>query len=273
MRLITVFIVVTAITSGLVYLFPEKAISPGNLLEKHNTLENNCFNCHNLFTGISNEKCESCHIPEKIGLYTVKGAPIDQKVEKIQFHKMLVQGSCVSCHKEHLGETVSKTIEHFSHQMLAKNDLEKCISCHVKPIDRIHRKADQNCMDCHTTISWEATNFDHQQYFRFDKHHPNNCKSCHPSANYNVYRCYDCHEHTPQKIAHEHEEEGIWDYRNCVKCHRSGDEHEAKRIWKQEKKSEKINLKKDKNRKKRKSKKNHRRKHDDEKDDDHDDDD
>ena len=26
-------------------------------------------------------------------------------------------------------------------------------------------------------------------------------------------------------------EEGIYDYENCVECHRSGDEDEAERIW------------------------------------------
>lgn len=36
---------------------------------------------------------------------------------------------------------------------------------------------------------------------------------------------------THKKIFEEHVEEGIRDYENCVECHRSGDEDEAKRIW------------------------------------------
>ena len=45
------------------------------------------------------------------------------------------------------------------------------------------------------------------------------------------YTCYGCHEHSRSKIREEHLEEGIRDYENCVECHRSGDEDEAKRIW------------------------------------------
>jgi hypothetical protein len=33
------------------------------------------------------------------------------------------------------------------------------------------------------------------------------------------------------KIREEHVEEGIRDYEKCTECHRSGDEDEAKRIW------------------------------------------
>ena len=45
------------------------------------------------------------------------------------------------------------------------------------------------------------------------------------------YTCYGCHEHSRSKIREEHVEEGIRDYENCVEGHRSGDEDEAKRIW------------------------------------------
>jgi hypothetical protein len=35
----------------------------------------------------------------------------------------------------------------------------------------------------------------------------------------------NCHEHSPSRIASEHLEEGIRNYNNCIKCHRSASEH------------------------------------------------
>jgi cytochrome c peroxidase len=38
---------------------------------------------------------------------------------------------------------------------------------------------------------------------------------------YSRYTCYGCHEHTPANVRSEHEEEGIRNFDNCVKCHRN----------------------------------------------------
>ncbi len=53
--------------------------------------------------------------------------------------------------------------------------------------------------------------------------------TCHVGNDYKRYTCYGCHEHTPAKVRAEHEEEGIRDFENCVKCHRSGDKESAER--------------------------------------------
>jgi hypothetical protein len=45
---------------------------------------------------------------------------------------------------------------------------------------------------------------------------------------YSRYTCYGCHEHSPEKIRREHIEEGIRDFKNCVECHRSADEHDIR---------------------------------------------
>jgi len=73
--------------------------------------------------------------------------------------------------------------------------------------------------------------FEHEKYFRFDRHHDTECITCHVNNDYGNYTCYGCHEHSRSKIRGEHVEEGIYDYENCVDCHRSGDEDEAERIW------------------------------------------
>jgi hypothetical protein len=45
---------------------------------------------------------------------------------------------------------------------------------------------------------------------------------------YTRYTCYGCHEHSRSKIREEHLEEGIYQYENCVECHRSGDAEEGR---------------------------------------------
>jgi hypothetical protein len=73
--------------------------------------------------------------------------------------------------------------------------------------------------------------FDHERYFRFDSDHTTECVTCHVDDDYDRYTCYGCHAHSRSGIREEHIEEGIYDYENCVECHRSGDEDEAERRW------------------------------------------
>ena len=83
----------------------------------------------------------------------------------------------------------------------------------------------------HTQEAWLPATFEHEKYFRFDRHHDTDCATCHVNNDYGSYTCYGCHEHSRSKIRAEHVEEGIYQYENCVECHRSGDEDEAERIW------------------------------------------
>ncbi|EWS58946.1 hypothetical protein Y695_04654 [Hydrogenophaga sp. T4] len=58
-----------------------------------------------------------------------------------------------------------------------------------------------------------------------DRDHNASCETCHKNpADYRQYTCYGCHEHTLANVREEHEEEGIRNFDNCVKCHRSADE-------------------------------------------------
>ena len=52
------------------------------------------------------------------------------------------------------------------------------------------------------------------------------CITCHIENVYTDYTCFGCHEHSRSGIRAEHLEEGIRNWENCVKCHRSGDEDE-----------------------------------------------
>lgn len=92
----------------------------------------------------------------------------------------------------------------------------------------MHLSIETACGTCHSTERWKPAAFDHVRYFVFDNDHRTECATCHKDQDYKKYTCYGCHEHTSSKIRDEHIEEGISDFENCVRCHRSGDKHEAK---------------------------------------------
>jgi hypothetical protein len=252
----------------LVFWYPHLMISPGNLLEGHQELTTDCFSCHRSFLGISDEKCIACHAVKDIGLVTTKGEII-QNETKVSFHQHLKQPNCVACHTDHQGMKVYRSFQQFSHQLLTLQVKDNCDTCHQKPTDSLHEKITGSCDQCHRETRWKPAKFvDHDQYFRFDRHHKTECVTCHLNNDYQQYSCYECHEHSPSNIREEHLEEGIHDYQNCTECHRSGDEEEAERLWQSKRHSSVKNQQFDRNREHH----DHEDDHEDDHDDDHDDD-
>jgi len=187
-----------------------------------------CFNCHTEHNGISREnatlkfrhddltielqkECTKCHSLQK---------PVDE------IH-LLLKAECSDCHS-----TVAWKPSHFKHELLGEK-LNECRSCHEnkRPADALHKGLGKSrqCVQCHTTEGWKPSTFDHTKYFRFDINHLSNCSDCHDvNKTFETYTCYNCHEHNPAKIEKEHLKEGIRNFSNCVECHRSGDEDEAR---------------------------------------------
>jgi hypothetical protein len=149
-------------------------------------------------------KCSLCHFNK----------PADN------LHKV-VNAECGICHNTNIWKT-----DNFNHSVIKAEELSNCIICHNQniPVDELHSGISAECGVCHSTNKWKPADFQHDKYFAFDKHHPNDCRTCHPSG-YKTYTCYGCHEHSPSKIREEHIEEGISDFNDCISCHRSGDEH------------------------------------------------
>jgi hypothetical protein len=58
------------------------------------------------------------------------------------------------------------------------------------------------------------------------------CDVWHQDAprSYRTYTGYGCHEHSPEEIREEHLEEGIRDFDDCMRCHPTGREDEAKQL-------------------------------------------
>lgn len=204
----------------------------GVSLKKENTRANflhksiikmDCVVCHREHTGLSKdiaikkfsheiiesgvrEKCSSCH---------------DYRKPKDDFHKELI-AECSGCHN-----TTKWDDAEFDHELIGKT-VDNCVRCHEKdrPTDELHAnfKTGESCSACHSTKAWKPSTFEHSKYFVFDKDHPSTCSNCHePGNNFKTYSCYNCHEHSEAKISRKHLKEGISDFTNCVKCHRSSD--------------------------------------------------
>lgn len=155
---------------------------------------------HALLRTTTRDRCESCH-----------NAP------KNNVHRDL-KASCASCHS-----TDGWSPATFKHELLSQPVLAACDACHRPPTDSLHRKITGNCSQCHSPQAWKPATFDHDKQFILDGDHDTRCETCHTNSDFSRYTCYGCHEHTPANIRAEHEEEGIREFQNCVKCHRSAE--------------------------------------------------
>ena len=219
-----IFVIVLAslaIIGVLLFIRPQRMISPGKLDTAHGELATDCFACHNAFTGAAPEKCIACHTVDKIGLYNTKSAPVPAGKLRTPFHQYLVERNCLACHTNHAGVASLRAGRSFSHDLLATAMRSQCQTCHVKPDDGLHRSFTGNCSQCHSPETWKPASFDHSKSFLLASDHNATCATCHLNNDFAKYTCYGCHEHTQAGIRTKHQHEGIGDFTNCVQCHRS----------------------------------------------------
>jgi len=192
-----------------------------NVLFHKGLADNSCIECHTDHKGtlpshavkpfrhtslslqLRND-CIACHTNQK---------------PKDSLHQF-AKGNCLECH-----QTTSWKPATFDHKSLAVSGGKQCVSCHKadQPADNMHRQTQASCGTCHSTSRWMPATFDHNSYYRLDSDHRTSCKTCHTDPdNYKKYTCYNCHEHSQSNIADQHREEGIYNYQNCMKCHRNG---------------------------------------------------
>jgi hypothetical protein len=247
------WIVITAnlaVLVALAFLYPHLMVSPGALVTGHAELATDCFACHAPLRGAASDRCISCHAVADIGLRTSKGAALvkvamassprvreagsaaskPRAAVKSSFHQQLIEQDCVTCHSDHAGPKLTqRSRKPFSHDLLTVATRERCDSCHAAPADALHRQIAGNCGSCHSSKAWTPATFDHDRFFALDRDHNAACATCHVGNNYARYSCYGCHEHTVANVRAEHEEEGIRDLDNCVRCHRSANEKDEGR--------------------------------------------
>jgi len=212
----------------LAFVYPHLMVGPGKLIPGHGKLETDCFACHAPLSGATTERCTTCHKQEDIGKLTTLGQTIQKPLTSTPFHQKLLKQDCLACHSDHAGVKRFRTEGRFNHALLQADARKECQSCHKSPTDSLHQQITGNCNQCHTQQKWVPATFDHDKYFALDRDHNVKCATCHVRNDYNRYTCYGCHEHSLEKIRREHIEEGIRDFKNCVECHRSADEHDIR---------------------------------------------
>ena len=214
---------------ALVFVYPHLMVSPGAVVPAHAEINTDCFACHAPLRGAAADRCIKCHALADIGVRTTKGAPVERKAVKASFHQQLIEQDCMACHSDHTGPRLTERGgKRFSHQLLRADVRERCEACHKPPADSLHRQVTGNCAQCHRQDGWKPATFAHDKLFLLDSDHNASCVTCHAGSDYKRYTCYGCHEHQPDKIRRKHEKEGIRDFENCVKCHRSADEKEGR---------------------------------------------
>jgi hypothetical protein len=153
---------------------------------------------HSLLQPAVREGCSVCH-----------AAPSDN------VHRDL-SAQCARCHTTDGWRPAS-----FDHSMLSQAELQRCEGCHRPPRDRLHRPIKAYCHQCHSPQHWTPATFDHERLFLLDADHNVECSTCHDSGDYKRYTCYGCHAHRRDEIRAKHLEEGIGNFQNCARCHRS----------------------------------------------------
>ena len=206
------------------FTYPQLMVGPGKLIPGHKQLNADCFACHTPLSGASSERCINCHKPRDIGRLTTKGLFIAKPLTSTPFHQQLISQNCMGCHSDHAGVKSYKQHGHFNHAQLRLDTREKCQDCHKSPNDSLHQQITGNCSKCHSQEKWLPATFDHNKYFVLDRDHNTRCATCHVRNDYKHYTCYGCHEHSQSNIRGKHIEEGIRNFDNCIKCHRSANE-------------------------------------------------
>jgi hypothetical protein len=171
-------LIIIGIVAGIVWLmvqFPHTMLSPGELLQGHQNLNNNCTACHTPFGGIENNKCIACHKPSDIGKDSA-----DLNHTTILFHEKLTSQSCTDCHNDHHGRNTAVALNGFTHTLLPNSVATNCVSCHPKPTGNLHNQLNTNCSSCHNTAGWKNNvTFNHDMLTVVNK---NDCATCHQKS-------------------------------------------------------------------------------------------
>lgn len=195
----------------------ERLVMPGDLIEGHARLEEDCANCHTPFQQKSqNRLCLDCHKAVRTDIAADQGFH--------GRHPAVADTQCKHCHTDHQGrgaDILRFNPRGFDHRFSdftidgahatadcsgchasgekyrAAPDI--CISCH-RDDDAHGGKLGEDCADCHTTTAWRAAaaSFDHLQtrFALTGAHREVPCQGCHLGE---VYKdtptaCADCHQ-------------------------------------------------------------------------------
>ena len=102
-----------------------------------------------------------------------------------------------------------------------KGTASSCAACHSEPDFHVG-KFGTDCATCHSTTAWSSVDYQGPHSFPMDHNGADRqCATCHPDG-LTSFTCFNCHH--DEKIADEHDEEGISDFDDCMECHEDGRE-------------------------------------------------
>ena len=208
------------------------------LTGKHSNLT--CQECHgNGYTGTPVE-CNACHRDDY-------NQTIDPDHQLAQFPLM-----CTECHSttgwkpaqlDHNNTDFPLTGRHSSvacqacHANGYTNTPSECVDCHRDEYDQTTNPNHQAvqfpllCNSCHSTTDWSSASWDHDGLYIpiYSGRHRgewNTCSDCHINpANYTLFECIYCHEHTKSETDSHHREISNYQYNSqaCYTCHPRGE--------------------------------------------------
>jgi len=178
---------------------------------------------------IGNQDCSACHTPPPNHFTgACRACHTDTTNFRIAFfnHSGIGGTDCSACHAapaNHFSGTCSSCHQdttNFRNASFNHAGLTNCSGCHQPPANHYTGQ----CSACHNTTTFSGATFSHS--FPINHGGANGqCASCHPGNDTHTYTCFTCHDQ--QRIIGKHNEEGIGDISNCVRCHASGNEHDG----------------------------------------------
>lgn len=210
----------------------ETLVMPGDLIEGHADIEEECSSCHQAFRRDRQRAlCLDCHEDIAADIEVNAG-----------FHGLFDDarnGNCAGCHTDHDGRDADivqldeRTFDHdFTDFRLTGKHLEAlCADCHIPDVryrdtagscfachevDNVHGETmGTECADCHRPTAWLDAEFDHDttDYPLLGRHAETACLDCHEDQTFRNTEttCHGCHA---KDDAH-----GGRSGRECDNCH------------------------------------------------------
>jgi hypothetical protein len=166
-----------------------------------------CFACHQQddeHNGKFGQDCAACH-----NTSDWEEATFDHNLSAFKLDGAHINVACEKCHLNNV----------------FKGTPIECSGCHQDPTYHLGMFPGQACSTCHTTSAWQSARYDGPHTFPMDHGEKNNlCVDCHQPT-LTQWTCYTCHEQG--EVTREHQEEGISDFADCLRCHPTGQEDEG----------------------------------------------
>src|SRR5262249_14403255 len=111
------------------------AMSPGDVAKAHEPFEDKCENCHLVYNGVPDAKCDDCHEGLRLRIDKSEGV-----------HATVKSKPCLDCHTDHKGRTASMTRDtskkEFDHgktgfALAGAHEKATCQKCHDRPIEQV----------------------------------------------------------------------------------------------------------------------------------------